>query len=63
MLVALLTSTQIGAHVLGRFIWNPIGALVVGVLALGLGIVIATGTDVVCKTKTAAMGLFEVSGV
>lgn len=40
---------------LGRFIWNPIGALVVGVLALGLGVLITTGVDVACRTKTAPM--------
>ena len=40
---------------LGRFIWNPIGALIVGMLALGLGVAITTDTDVSCKAKTTPM--------
>jgi hypothetical protein len=40
---------------LGRVIWNPIGALIVGVLAVGLGVAIASGVDVSCKSKTAEM--------
>jgi LPXTG-motif cell wall-anchored protein len=40
---------------LARILWNPIGALVLGVLALGLGVAITTGVDVTCKVKTTEM--------
>jgi hypothetical protein len=43
------------ARVFARLLWNPIGAVVLGVLALGLALAITSGVDVSCKAKTTAM--------
>jgi hypothetical protein len=41
---------------LGRFIWNPIGALIIGTLAVGLGSAIAfAGVDVSCRAGSPVM--------
>lgn len=38
-----------------RIIWNPIGALVLGVLCLALGVTALTGYNVACKDTTTAL--------
>ena len=41
---------------LGRLIWNPIGALIVGLLALALGVAVFAGVNVACYgSSTSAM--------
>ncbi len=41
--------------VLRRIIWNPFGALIVGVIALGLGIAAWRGLNLPCKDTTTAL--------
>jgi len=43
------------AVVLARIIWNPFGALILGTLALAVGIATLTGVNVACKDTTTAL--------
>lgn len=40
---------------LARIIWNPYGALILGVLTLAAGVAALTGINVVCKDTTTAL--------